>query len=678
MAVKRLQDKQFLFNTTLLVIIMMIFAIFAVITYLSLYKFAESNAVDAARLSANQLLTTRSIMAQLAPHVTTDETVTPFATAPAVVGRAIGDELGKRYGFYLKQTSRRYRNELNRPNSVESGMLKELEAGKEEVWLRETRDGLDRIRYGKVLKIEPACLRCHGEPHTDVPDDVYASLTALYGDRGFHYKVGDVRGMISVIIPMETFRAESLKLFYHIILVGFVTLIFLLLLLYLHNRYVIRPHIGLLQESREKLYHTAYHDQTTGLQNRFAFNQNIRENVQNRQRAFWLLFIDLDDFKAVNDLYGHEVGDDVLRSVAYRLGIVEEASEVYRMGGDEFIMMVYGRNRANEIEPMLRELIREVCTPIHTHQNTIHVSVSIGAAHYPTHAGTIELLLRHGDLAMYSAKQGGKNNYVVYSDALLARANAIKQMKNDLRRALDHHEFFLRYQPQYDIVQNRIIGAEALLRWNHPEQGVLAPDAFITVAEESGLIVEIGHWVLQEACRQNRAWQDAGYDPIRIAVNITAAQIEDRRFTAELADVAREAHLDTRYLEVEFIERTAISNEGHTINFIKQLNKMHIHAAIDDFGTGYSSLSYISKFPIDKIKIDRMFVERIHEREDNAMIVRSIIAIAKHLKIKVMAEGVETKEELEFLRREGCTLVQGYFFSKPLLPEEFEALLKKA
>jgi diguanylate cyclase (GGDEF)-like protein len=677
MPAKRLRDKQFIFNASLIGLIILMFGLFAVIIYTSLFKFAETNAIEAARLSADQLLSTRSIMAKLAPHVTTDEEAGPFAAAPAVVGRAIGEELKKRHGYYIKQASERYRNPKNRPNAIEAQMLAELGRGKEETWVYDTSGEEDRIRYGKVLKIEPACLRCHGTPHVDVPDDVYTRLVSLYGDRGFNYKAGDVRGMISVIIPMASFQQESLALFYKIVVIGFGTLVALLLLLYLHNRYVIQPQIGLLRESRERLYHTAYYDQTTGMQNRFSFNQNIRDNIQNRQRSFWLLFIDLDDFKAVNDLYGHEVGDSVLHTVAERLGTIYKYAEIFRMGGDEFIMMLYGCNRGDEIRPLLQKIVDEVHKPIPIDHTVTHVGVSIGAAHYPNHATDIETLLRHGDLAMYSAKQSGKNNFVIYDSQLLARANAVKKMRHDLKKALSEGEFFLRYQPQYDVKRNRIIGAEALLRWNHPEQGVLTPESFIAVAEESGLMNDIGLWVLHEACRQNREWQVAGYAPIRVAINITAAQIEDPGFIAELTHITRKTGLDPRCLEVEFIERAAINNEGDTIEFIRELKKMGVHAAIDDFGTGYSSLSYISKFPINKIKIDRMFIEAIHEHEENALIVRSVLAIAEHLQIKVLAEGVETKEELEFLLKEGCTLVQGFYFSEPLLPEAFEERLQR-
>lgn len=675
MPLKRLQDKQHLFNTTLIGIVVLIFAVSALITYASLYKFAESNAVDAARQSANQLLTTRSIMAKLAPHVTTDEAAGPFAVAPAVVGRKIGEEMERRHGFYLKQTSTRYRNENNRPNAVEAAMLAELEAGKEETWFLDSHDDVDRIRYGRVIKIEPACLRCHGDPKTDVPGDVYKKLTSLYGDRGFYYKVGDVRGMISVIIPMGTFREESMGLFYKIMLIGAGALALMILLFYLHGRYIIQPHITLLRESKEQLYHTAYHDQTTGMQNRFAFNQNIRAAINSEKREFWLLFIDLDDFKTINDLYGHEVGDAVLNGIANRLGSVDKSAEIYRMGGDEFVMMVYGHNRDNEIIRLMQRAIREVRKPIFYQHTTAVVSVSIGAAHYPTHADDIETLLRHGDLAMYSAKQSGKNSFVIYDDNILAEANAVKQLRNELKRALLDEEFFLLYQPQYDIATGRIVGSEALLRWNHPERGVLAPDAFITVAEESGLMCGIGRWVLFEACRQNRAWQHAGLRPIRVAVNVTSGQLEDPAFIMDLVDATNETGLNPDYVEVEFIERAAINNQGNTLEFMDQLSKMRIHAAIDDFGTGYSSLSYISKFPIEKIKIDRMFIEKIHERPDNATIVRSILAIAEHLKIEVLAEGVETKEELEFLKKEGCEQAQGYYFSRPIPPDDLAALL---
>ena len=677
MPAKQLQNRQFLFNSALVGLILLFLVLFAVTTYVSLFKFAETNAVDAARRSADQLLSTRSIMAKLAPHVKTDEEVGPFAAAPAVVGRAIGEELRVQHGYYIKQASERYRNPKNRPDTTEAQMLAELEKGKAETWRHETSGGKEHLHYGKVLKIEPACLRCHGTPHVDVPDDVYDQIVSLYGDRGFNYRVGDIRGMISVIIPMESFRQESLTLFYKILLIGSVTLFLLLLLLRLHNRYIIQPQIDLLRESGERLYRTAYFDQTTGLRNRYAFNRAIRDAVDNRGRSFWLLFIDLDDFKAVNDLFGHETGDRVLHTIARRLLAIGTGAEIFRMGGDEFTLMLNDSHDSDAVRPLLQKIVDDVRQPIRMGDITVHVGVSIGAAHYPAHATTIETLLSRGDLAMYSAKQSGKNSFVIYDSRLLERANAVITMRHELKRALERGEFFLRYQPQYDISEKRIVGTEALLRWNHPERGELTPESFITIAEESGLMNEIGQWILHEACRQNREWQAAGYVPIRVAVNITASQIENPSFIPELTHITRRTGLDPRCLEVEFIERAAINNEGDTIGFIKELRRMGVHAAIDDFGTGYSSLSYISKFPISKIKIDRMFIEKIHEHEENALIVRSILAIAEHLQIDVLAEGVETKEELEFLASEGCSLVQGFYFSRPLLPEALEELLQR-
>jgi EAL domain-containing protein (putative c-di-GMP-specific phosphodiesterase class I) len=303
------------------------------------------------------------------------------------------------------------------------------------------------------------------------------------------------------------------------------------------------------------------------------------------------------------------------------------------------------------------------------------VGISVGAVHCPTHSDNVEALIRHADLAMYSAKENGKNQFVIYNENLLAEANAIKQMENDLEKALLNDEFFLVYQPQFDVKSEKIIGVEALLRWRHPKRGILTPPAFISVAEASGMMLDIGRWILYEACRQNKEWQLRGFDPIRMSINVTSAQLEDLGFIMDLIDVVGETNLDPDYLEIEFIERAAINHEGNTIEFMNQLKMMKIHAAIDDFGTGYSSLSYISKFPIDKIKIDRMFIDKIHERDDNSTIVRSIISIAEHLGIEVLAEGVETKEELEFLVNEGCYLIQGYYFSKPLPAKELEKRL---
>ena len=671
-----LQNKQYFFNAGLITVIIGMYLLFAYLTYHSLQKYSEFVAVDAARRSADQLLATRSVMANLAPHITLDDAIDPFAATPAAVGNAIGEKLESQHHYYIKQTSLNYRNADNRPDDFEREMLNAFTPAEEERWVHLHVEGEDMLRYGKILRIEKACLRCHGTPHRDIPTPLYEKLLEHYGENAFNYKVGDVRGMISVMIPMSPFHEKAKAIFNQIFVIGFITLLLVLFLLYLHNRHIIQPYIRLLRESREKLLYTVNRDQMTGMLNRRSFNQIIRDNIATRKRPFWLFFIDLDNFKTVNDVYGHEAGDTVLISVSQRIKEKYPACDLFRMGGDEFVMMVYDIDDAGAIAELLKEIITEIRQPIAVHEGNAYVGASIGAAHYPTHATEIEPLLRHGDLAMYSAKQAGKNQFVLYDATLLSAANAVKMMESELKSALINEEFVLLYQPQHDIESNRIVGVEALLRWQHPKRGLLAPDAFIAVAEESGLIIDIGRWILYEACRQNKAWQDMGFEPINVAVNVTSAQLEDLGFIMDLVDVINETGLDPQYLELEFIERAAINNEGNTIEFMNQLRLMRIKAAIDDFGTGYSSLSYISKFPIDKIKIDRMFIDGIDYKDDNATIVRSMIAIAEHLNIEILAEGVETEDELQFLADEGCRLIQGFYFSKPLDAQALQSRLR--
>ncbi len=671
---KSLEGKQYLFNLILILIFIGMYLLFIAVTERSLQKYSEDMAVDSARKSASQLLATRSVMADLAPHLTLDGTLSPFAAAPASVGNAVSLKLRSEYDYYIKQTSLRYRNPANAPDAQEQAMLRSFGADDDETWYHEHEGDNDQLHYGKVLRIEKNCLYCHGVPHSDVPTPVYEKLVALYGERAFNYTLGEIRGMISVRIPMASYHEEANAIFIRVAVIGFVALLLILLLLSVHYRYIIRPHINQLKESREQLLHTVNRDQLTGMLNRRSFNQIIRDNILTRKQGFWLLFIDLDNFKSVNDIYGHEAGDTVLKIVSKRIKTLLPAADLFRMGGDEFVMMLYDCEEEAELSALLQQLITEVRRPILVDEGNAYVGASIGAARYPTHAEEIEPLLRRGDLAMYSAKEGGKNRFVIYDEALLSAANALKTLENEIKTALINEEFFLLYQPQYDSRTGQVVGSEALLRWRHPERGVLTPDAFISVAEESGLMLDIGRWILYEACRQNRTWQDAGYAPVNIAVNVTSAQLADPGFIMDLVDVINDTALDPKYLELEFIERAAINNEGHTIEFMNQLKLMRIHAAIDDFGTGYSSLSYISKFPIDKIKIDRMFVDGIHRKEDNATIVRSVISIAEHLNIRVLAEGVETEEELNFLVREGCYLIQGYYFSPPL---DAEAMAKR-
>jgi diguanylate cyclase (GGDEF)-like protein len=671
-----ISKRQIAFYMITLMIVIVSMAIYALFLEDKFQAFSTNSAIDEAKRSAKQLIITRSVLSSLAPHVSVDETkVEPFAFTPFAITDKISQKMYEENGYYIKHTSQQYRNVKNRPNLYEEVMLKELEASQnKEVAKRIMFNGKDSLHYGLALRVEKSCLQCHGKPYDEVPKQLYDRLVSEYGDIAFNYKEGDLRGMVSIIIPMEKFSGEYYTLLVIMIIGALVIVGLFLVLFYVHYHYLTKPQIEMLEESKQELQTIAFLDLLTNVPNRRAFHLDIKRFTQKRQ-TFWLLFFDLDNFKPINDTYGHEMGDFVLKTFAKRLSSLQESLRVYRLGGDEFTAIWFDHEEVSTIEELNSAIVQQMSYPIKMGEIETHIGVSIGCVHFNKDAQDIETLLRYGDLAMYSAKEGGKNRAVVYDKALLAQADALRLLQNDLRDALANNEFFLLYQPQYDYKEKRIIGCEALLRWKHPTKGVVTPDDFMAVVEENGLIQEVGRWILFEAIRQNSAWQKMGFDPIMMSVNVSPAQLNDFSLLMDLVDVINETAISPEYIEIEFIERAAINNEGEAVAFMEELEKIQISSAIDDFGTGYSSLSYITKYPIKKIKIDKLFIQEIHQTPANQTIVRSILSIAQHLGFKVVAEGVEFEDELKFLEAEGCHIVQGYIFSKPLEASQMETLL---
>ncbi len=671
--------KQLIFNVVIAVVIVSAILLFFIIIKNVLNHFAYKSALSEAKRSASQLLVTRSVISKIAPHIKViNSDISTFATTPAAVGVAISNKMQNENNYYIKQTTLDLRNPKNKPDNFEIKMLKELDnKNKNELAYRVNFNGVDSLRYGKALYIEKSCMRCHGTPYKDVPADIYKTLVDTYGDVSFNYKIGELRGMISIVIPMEIFKEEYSHLFNKILISSVIFLLILIILFYLHHRYIIQPQIKLLADSKNELIEIAFLDLLTNLKNRRAFHINIDKYILEK-RNFWLLLLDLDGFKSVNDTLGHDAGDIVLKTFSNEISQINEHIELYRLGGDEFVMIAFNHNLKNEILKLTNDIIKKTNIPIDVGNNNIaKIGVSIGAAHYSTDAKNLEELMRHGDLAMYSAKESGKNQTILYDKQILQNINSLKQLENELYKAIENNELFLLYQPQYDYIKNEITGTEALLRWNHPTRGIISPDHFIAIAEENGFILEIGRWILFEATRQNKIWQDLGYKKIMISVNVTSAQLSDFGFLMSLIDVINETEIDPKYLEIEFIERDAISDDGNALEFMEQLKKFKISSAIDDFGTGYSSLSYLTKYPIKKIKIDKLFITDIHIHHGHQAIVKSIISLAKHLDMKILAEGVEKQKELDFLIKEGCSTIQGYLYSKPLSSNDMGILLKE-
>ena len=384
-----------------------------------------------------------------------------------------------------------------------------------------------------------------------------------------------------------------------------------------------------------------------------------------------LLFLDLDRFKAINDSLGHSVGDLLLQEVAERLkGWARELDTVARLGGDEFLIVLTGIKDVADAAVAADRIMDTMTADFLIQGHSLNVSCSLGISIFPEHGADSETLIKNADAAMYGAKENGRNNFRFFTEDMNAQVVERLTLENSLRQALDKKELFLMYQPQMDIATGKITGLEALLRWQHPELGLVPPDKFIRIAENSGLIVPIGEWVLRTACRQARKWQDEGLPAMSVAVNVSAVQFRQEDFCDLISRVLGETGLAPQYLELELTESLLLANADVMFSVIQQLKAMGLTLAIDDFGTGYSSFSYLRQFRVSKLKIDRVFVRDVAVNPDDAAIATAIISMAKSLKLKVIAEGVENEAQMSFLRSHHCDEIQGYYFSKPLAVDQ--------
>lgn len=434
------------------------------------------------------------------------------------------------------------------------------------------------------------------------------------------------------------------------------------------------------RQSEERIQFMAHHDALTGLPNRVLFDEHVVSALQQaRASGQWmaLAFLDLDNFKLINDTLGHHAGDQLLRLVAGRmLACVRKSDMIVRVGGDEFIILLTGLPPDSGIVTSRLENIRAaIGAPLVLEGRSLQVSCSMGVVCYPDHGQTPSELLANADSAMYRAKEVGRNNLQLFDAKMAAKAHERLLRHEELRDAVARGEFLLHYQPQMNLRTGRIFGAESLLRWQHPERGLISPADIIPLAEETGLIVAIGDWVLNEACRQNKAWQDAGLPPIIVSVNVSARQFRERNWVSRVAEALAESGLEACYLELELTESLIMQDVTAAIATMHELQALGVRLAIDDFGTGYSSLSALKSFPVGRLKIDRSFVQDIPGDDDDKAITGAIISLAQKLQIEVIAEGVETQAQVDFLRASGCDDVQGYFVSRPVTPAAFAAFL---
>jgi diguanylate cyclase (GGDEF)-like protein/PAS domain S-box-containing protein len=433
------------------------------------------------------------------------------------------------------------------------------------------------------------------------------------------------------------------------------------------------------RHAEETIRHLAYYDPLTGLPNRILFLDRFKIALAQARRNKHLLaamFLDLDHFKTINDTLGHTIGDNLLRAVADRLtNCLREGDTVARMGGDEFTLLLPQIDQPKDVSKTAQKILEALKSPFYFEGHELHITFSIGITVYPSDGEDVQTLLKNADLALYRAKASGRNMYQPYTETMKSKALERLVLENSLRHALEKKEFMIYYQPRIDINTRKIAGTEALLRWQPPHLGLISPSKFIPVAEETGLIIPIGEWVLRSVCVQNKAWQNAGFPPIQVAVNLSARQFQHPGLEEIITQILKETELESRYLELEITESMAMKNMEFTLAILDTLKNMGIAISLDDFGTHYSSLNYLKRFPIHTLKMDQSFVQDITNNADDAAIVNAVIVLAHSLGLKVIAEGVENEGQLNFLKNLKCDEVQGYLFSKPLPAGEFEKLL---
>jgi diguanylate cyclase (GGDEF)-like protein/PAS domain S-box-containing protein len=429
-----------------------------------------------------------------------------------------------------------------------------------------------------------------------------------------------------------------------------------------------------------KMTHSAQHDLVTNLPNRLLLTDRITQSIslaQRHKRPIAVLFLDLDRFKSINDSLGHATGDMLLQSVSKRLlASVRDSDTVSRLGGDEFVILLSEIACPEDASISAKRILLSLSAPHTVGGQVLHIRGSVGISIYPGDGEDPETLVRSADMAMYHVKESGRNNFQFFVPEMNLRAVERQSLEGRLRHALEREEFLLHYQPKVNLETREITGAEALIRWQHPERGLVPPSQFVPIGEDCGLIIQIGRWVLREACQQARGWQDAGLPFKRISVNVSALEFRDKSFVESVRKILSETGLEAECLDLELTEGVLMEEAESTAGLLQELKTIGVHLAVDDFGTGYSSLNYLQLFPIDILKIDQSFVHRITGNADDSAIVSAIIDMGKNLKLRVIAEGVETQEQLRFLQAQRCAEGQGYLFSRPLPAAQFAQLLQ--
>jgi diguanylate cyclase (GGDEF)-like protein len=428
------------------------------------------------------------------------------------------------------------------------------------------------------------------------------------------------------------------------------------------------------KHAEQALRYMANHDALTGLSNRSSLQRDLAQAVKRsirHQKRFAVMFVDLDRFKQINDTLGHGVGDAMIKACGERLSnVLREDDAVARFGGDEFVLVLENLSKAGDAAIVAEKVLACCAEPFVIDDRELHVTASIGVSIFPEDGADGETLLKNADTAMYRAKDKGRGNYQFYAAQMNAQGTERLMLESGLRRAIERGELELHYQPKMNLATQAIVGVEALMRWRHPVLGMVSPAQFIPIAEETGLIDAMGQWALQQACSDARAWQDRGLPPVQMSVNLSPHQLNSRTLIGDIAEVLRRTRLDPALLELEITEGAMMKNPEHAVAMLQEIRDLGVGLAIDDFGTGYSSLSYLKRFPLSTVKIDRSFVNDLSHDSDAQALTHGIITLAHGLRMKVVAEGVETEAQLAQLHRRGCDEIQGYWLCKPLPAEE--------
>ena len=582
----------------------------------------------------------------------------------------------------IRTVSEHPRNADNMANNFELEMIQYFTKNPEETDKFIQKE--DAFYYTKPLLIKQSCLKCHGKREDAIP-----SIRDKY-EGAYDYKLGDIRGLLNIKIKEHEFFAAMYSDFTETLIVTiFLYIIFLIIIYSLiqkmrakEEQYTQQLETDIatktyeIKKQKDILYDQAHHDALTGLPNRVLFNDRLEHGIEQAKRhktEIALFFIDLDHFKQINDSLGHPIGDRVLVVVTERLKArIRKEDTLARLGGDEFTIIIEGMEELQDVSHLAQKILEVLTQPIHIEGHTLYISCSIGISFYPQDGIDANNLIKYADAAMYKAKEEGRNNFQFYSSKLTELALERVVMETNLRQALKKNEFILYYQSQVDANSGKLTGLEALIRWQHPTLGLVSPMKFITLAEEIGLIVEIDRWVMKTAMKQMTKWYQKGLEPGVLAINLSMRELRSDDFIQVLQESMGDIGFKPEWLELEITEGQVMINPEEAIIKLTHISHMGIKIVIDDFGTGYSSLAYLKRLPVDKLKIDQSFVKDVPDDKEDVAIVKAIIALAKSLGLELIAEGVETDAQKEFLVEGGCENLQGYYFCEPMSADEIE------